>query len=165
MFHHILTYFSAPNSIVATINHQKHRIRRNSINGFFSNASIRRVEPTIREKLEKMLARWTHHAGKEGKVLHMHTIFKAYASDIITTYAFGDCFHFLDEDDWGEAYFTSTEIYFKLNHAFAHIPYLMRVVNNLPPSIFKLFVPNLAEMAEKQSVRVIHSSCAWKFGG
>lgn len=139
---------------MATIHHQTHRLRRNSINGFFSNASIRRVEPIIREKLGKMLARWADGAaGREGKVLRVHTVFKAYASDIITTYAFGDCFHFLDEDDWGEAYFASTEIYFKLNHAFAHIPYLSRLVNYLPAAALGLFLPNLKEMSAKQSVR------------
>lgn len=87
----------APNSIIATVSHDVHRMRRNSINGFFSNASIRRVEPIIKENWEKMLSRWGESSSKDAKVLHLHTIFKAYTSDIITTYAFGDCFQRLGQ--------------------------------------------------------------------
>lgn len=129
-----------------------HRLRRNSINGFFSIASIRRVEPMIAEKLEKMLARWTQGARKDGLVLHMHTVFKAYASDIITTYAFGDSFHFLDQNDWGSSYFTSTDKYFTLTHIFGQWPLTMMVVNNLPTWVLGIFIPNLAEMSSKQTV-------------
>ncbi|KAL8841191.1 MAG: hypothetical protein Q9170_001045 [Blastenia crenularia] len=136
-----------PNSIVATIHHETHRMRRNSINGFFSNASIRRVEPIIREYLEKMLSRWDENSGKDGKVLQMHPIFKAYASDVITTYAFGDCFHFLGEEDWGMGYFSSTDAYFSLTHVFGHFPIVMKLVNNVPTWALGLFIPNLTEMS------------------
>ena len=153
--HSKLTFFVhlAPNSIVATVDHEMHRMRRNSINGFFSNASIRRVEPIIKENLEKMLARWIDPTAKDGKVLHMHTVFKAYASDIITTYAFGDCFHFLDEEDWGMAYFASTDRYFSLTHVFGHFPIVMKLVNSMPIWALRIFIPNLTEMSGKQMVR------------
>ena len=131
-------------------------MRRNSINGFFSIASIRRVEPIIKENLEKMLSRWGEPGSEEGKILHLHTVFKAYASDIITTYAFGDCFHFLDEDDWGEAYFDSTEKYFGLTHVFGSFPVVMRLVNNAPTWLLRLFIDNLSEMSEKQMVSIAY---------
>ncbi|KAF5026931.1 hypothetical protein F66182_961 [Fusarium sp. NRRL 66182] len=139
-----------PNSIVATVDHHMHRMRRNSINGFFSIASIRRVEPIIKEKLETMLARWHQGVGSNGKVLHMHTIFKAYTSDVITTYAFGDSFHFLEDEDWGAAYFSSTDKYFRLTHVFGHFPLSMKLINGMPIWALRLFIPNLTEMAGKQ---------------
>ena len=149
---HIL--LTAPNSIVATVHHDTHRLRRNSINGFFSNASIRRVEPIIKENVEKMLARWNDDAGKDGKILRIHPIFKAFASDIITTYAFGDSFHFLDADDWGDSYFSSTDKYFGLTHVFGHFPIVMKLVDNMPTWLLRLMIPNLTEMSEKQMVSV-----------
>ncbi|KAL8888077.1 MAG: hypothetical protein Q9192_006232, partial [Flavoplaca navasiana] len=152
-----------PNSIVATIHHETHRMRRNSINGFFSNASIRRVEPIILEYLEKLLARWDESTGKDGKVLRMHDIFKAYASDLITSYAFGGCFHYLDQEDWGAGYFSSTDDYFSLTHVFGHFPIVERLVNSMPTWALGLFIPNLTEMSEKQMwwiarVRAIRNS-------
>lgn len=128
--------FLAPNSIVAAVDHNLHRMRRNSINGFFSDASIRRVEPIIKEKLEKMLARWNEPSGADSKILNMRPVFKAYASDIITTYAFGDYFHFLDEDNWGIAYFSSTDKYFSLTHVFGHFPVVMTIVTTCPLGLY-----------------------------
>ncbi|MDI1492009.1 MAG: hypothetical protein OHK93_003220 [Ramalina farinacea] len=148
----------SPNSIIATVQHDVHRMRRNSINGFFSNASIRRVEPIIQENLEKMLSRWSEMSSKDGKLLHLHTVFKAYASDIITTYAFGDCFHFLREEDWGMAYFDSTEKYFGLTHVFGHFPVVMKLVNSAPSWALRIFIDNLSQMSEKQMLSNILKS-------
>ncbi|KAJ5502193.1 cytochrome P450 [Penicillium fimorum] len=68
----IQRYFIAPNSIIATVNHDLHRVRRNSVNSIFSVASIGRLErlkPTNGSSEE----------GK-GKILQMHHVFKAYTS-------------------------------------------------------------------------------------
>ena len=99
-----------------------------------------------------MLARWDESTGKDGKVLRMHDIFKAYASDLITSYAFGGCFHYLDQEDWGAGYFSSTDDYFSLTHVFGHFPIVMRLVNSMPTWALGLFIPNLTEMSEKQMV-------------
>lgn len=128
-----------------------HHKRRNSINNFFSTASIRRVEPIIAELLEKMLARLDS-SGKNGMILKMHYVFRAYASDVITSYAFGDCFHFLEEDDWGRSYFSSADKYFSLTHVFGWFPLVMPLVNNMPTFLLRMFIPNLRDMSEKQSV-------------
>lgn len=143
----------AQNSILATISHDVHRMRRNSINAFFSTASVRKVEPMVREKLEKMLSRWGEPSSKDAKVLHLHTVFRAYASDIITTYAFGDCFHFLAKEDWGKAYFEATENYFHLTHIFAHFPIAMKLFINAPKWALRLLILDMSEITEKQNVR------------
>ncbi len=128
-------------------------MRRNSINEFFFNASIRRVESIIKKRLKKMLSRWSEASSENDKILYLHTVFKAYASDIITTYAFDDCFHFLDENDWGMTYFDSTEKYFGLTHVFDHFPIVMKLVNNAPTWALRLIIDNLSEMSKKQEIR------------
>ena len=100
-----------------------------------------------------MLSRWSEPSSKDGKLLHLHTVFKAYASDIITTYAFGDCFHFLREEDWGIAYFDLTEKYFGLTYVFGHFPIVIKLVNNAPTWALRIFIDNLFQMSEKQLVR------------
>lgn len=110
-----------------------------------------------------MLARLQQTDKKKGHVLQMHHVFKAYASDVITKYAFGDCFHFLDQDDWGKGYFSSTDKYFSLTHVFGHFPIVMQLVNNMPTWVLALFIPNLAEMSGKQEVSILSLSslCKW----
>ncbi|KAI0401350.1 cytochrome P450 [Xylaria palmicola] len=139
-----------PESIVATPSHDKHRIRRNSISAFFSAANVAKVEPNIKEKLERMLDRWNKLGRGDGAVLKMLTVFQAYASDVITSYAFGDSVDFLDDEDWGEEYFSSQESYFKLTHIFGCFPVVMSLVNNIPAWVLGVFIPNLSAMSEKQ---------------
>ncbi|GAP91979.1 putative cytochrome p450 [Rosellinia necatrix] len=143
-----------PDSIVATLRHDTHRLRRNSISAFFSDASVGRVEPNIKKRLTRMLERWDKLGRGGGVVLKMSTVFQAYASDIITSYAFGDCFNFLDDDDWGEEYFSSQDKYFKLTHIFGCFPFVIRIVNNMPSWIMGIFIPNLSAMLKKQEWRI-----------
>ncbi|KAI1424146.1 cytochrome P450 [Xylaria sp. FL1777] len=143
-----------PDSIVATLKHDKHRQRRTSIAAFFSDASIARVEHTIKERLERMIERWEKLGRDGGVVLDMLMVFQAYASDIITFYAFGDCFHFMESEDWGEGYFSSQDKYFQLTHIFGAFPIVMRIINIIPSWIMRIFIPNLSEMTEKQEWRI-----------
>ncbi|KAI0854609.1 cytochrome P450 [Xylaria cubensis] len=143
-----------PDSIVATMDHDKHRQRRSSIAAFFSDASVGRVEHTIKERLEKMVERWEKLGRDGGVVLEMLMVFQAFASDIITSYAFGDCFNFMECEDWGEEFFSSQDKYFQLTHIFGAFPIIMRVINMTPSWIMGIFIPNLFAMTEKQEWRI-----------
>ncbi|KAI0896800.1 cytochrome P450 [Annulohypoxylon nitens] len=139
-----------PSSMIATLDHNQHRLRRSSIQAFFSSASIGRIEPVLEKSLEKILQRWKKIGGKCGEVLNMGAVFQAYASDNITTYAFGDCFNFLDDEQWGGEYFSSQEKYFGLTHVFGSFPIVRKLIENLPTWLLGLFIPNLSSMSEKQ---------------
>lgn len=147
---------SAAESIVATIDHHTHRQRRNALSGFFSAASTRRLEPIIRKNVQKLLGRM-HGAGETGQPLPMHYVFRAMTSDLITEYAFGDSFHFLDQEDFSIPYMKSTDVFFILNHTFGHFPWVGSLLAAAPPWAVKTFVPSLTEMWDKQMVRSVRS--------
>ncbi|KUI64499.1 Trichodiene oxygenase [Cytospora mali] len=118
-----------PYSIVSTPDHDLHRRRRNALNSFFSVASIRRLEPIMKKYMAKLIARMEK-AGSTGEVLQMHHLFKACASDVITIYAFDDCFGFMDTPDCGKAFFESTD--------------------NMPTWLVKVLFPSLSELRDRQ---------------
>ncbi|KAJ8063550.1 hypothetical protein OCU04_007422 [Sclerotinia nivalis] len=151
-----------PYSIVSTPGHDLHRRRRNALNSFFSVASIRRLEPIIRKHMEKMLSRMEV-SGKTGEIVHMHHVFKACASDVITVYAFDDSFEYMNEPDYGRSFFESTDIFFYLTHIFGLVPGLVDFAQNAPGWLLKIFIPNLQQLRERQDwwierVREIKSS-------
>ncbi|KAI0972013.1 cytochrome P450 [Xylaria arbuscula] len=143
-----------PDSIVATLNHDRHRMRRDSVSMFFSAASVKRLEEKVKEKLERILERWDELGRDGGAVLKMVFAFQAYTSDVITSYAFGDYVGYIEDDDWGEEYFSSQMKYFQLTHIFGTFPVVMRLVNNMPAWVMSIFIPNLSAMLEKQEWRV-----------
>jgi cytochrome P450 len=138
--------------MTGTFDHDQHRRRRGAINPFFSVASIRKLEPTIREHTNKVLSRMEQ-ASISGEPIPMNLMFKAYASDTVVQYAFGDCFHFLDNPNWGRPYFEAVDTFFALNHLMGHWPWIGWLVRMAPGWVMRNFGPALREMWEKKLVR------------
>jgi cytochrome P450 len=104
--------------MAATEGHNMHRRRRAVIIPFFSVASVRKLEPVIRQHTEKVLARLE----QASEPVEMNLLFKTYTTDTVVQYAFGDSFHFLDDAECGKPYFKAVEMFFSLNHLFGHWP-------------------------------------------
>lgn len=146
---------------MSTPGHDLHRQRRNALNSFFSVGSVRRLEPIIKDHLEKLLSRMET-SGKAGEVLQMHHIFKACASDVITVYAFDDSFEYMNEPDYGKSFFDSTDVFFYMTHVFALVPALVLFAQNAPTWLLKTFIPNLSQLRDRQDVRILlPSSLSW----
>jgi hypothetical protein len=146
----------APYSIVSTPNHDLHRRRRNALNSFFSIASIRRLDVVMEQYVNKMLARMeatAKHASDP--VLQFHHMFKACASDVITIYAFGECFGFMELPDFGWPFFESTDKFFFLTHLFFLIPGLVNLAQNAPSWLVRAVLPGLAELRDRQEVSIL----------
>jgi cytochrome P450 len=139
--------------MTGTFDHDLHRRRRGALNSFFSVASVRKLEPTIQDHTNKVLSRMEK-ASVTGEPIEMSIMFKAYASDTVVSYAFGDCFHFLDDPKFGKPYFEAVDIFFQLNHLFGHWPLIGWAVRMAPGWVMRNFGPSLREMWEKKLVRV-----------
>lgn len=137
--------------MVATVQHDVHRRRRNALNSFFSGASVRRLEPIIENHMHRMLLRMQR-SGKYGEVVELHHMFKACASDIITLYAFGDSFHFMDEDDYGRPYFQAGEEFTSMTHVFGAFPWLFTLALSTPGWLIKYLKPKMTEFVDRKEV-------------
>lgn len=105
----------------------------------------------MKKYMAKLIARMEK-AGSIGEVLQMHHLFKACASDVITVYAFDECFGFMDTPDFGKAFFESTDVFFYLTHLFGLVPWLVKYVQNMPTWLVKVLVPSLSELRHRQDV-------------
>ncbi|KAJ2994637.1 hypothetical protein NUW58_g1501 [Xylaria curta] len=162
------------NSIVATVDHDLHRMRRNTINAFFSSASIRRLEPIMQESMANLLKRMDE-AGRKSAVLPMHYVIKACTSDVITKYAFGDSFHFLEAEDYATPYMKATDVFHLFNHAMCHFPILwLEQVENIKGSpnpdrakstIFEGILSSKVPEEEKENGRLAHEAQLVVFAG
>ncbi|KAI4851222.1 MFS general substrate transporter [Aureobasidium sp. EXF-8845] len=117
-------------SMVATMSHDLHRRRRNAVNSFFSTASIRRLEPIMKEHMNKLLLRMEETAGE---VIQLHHLFKAYQPDL------------------GRPYFEATELFFSLTHVFGHFTWVADLIQSLPIDFVAVLAPSLRELWSKQS--------------
>ncbi|KAF2993294.1 hypothetical protein E8E14_000910 [Neopestalotiopsis sp. 37M] len=139
-----------PDSIVSTTFHDVHRQRRNALSNFFSTGSIHRLEYIMREHLGKMLSR-LEEAGRSSRVMQMHHIFKACASDVITRYAFDNSLNFMDMEDFGKSHFESTDSFFLMTHLCFLFPSLMPLIQFSPDWILRLLFPSIIGLRERQN--------------
>nr|POE87145.1 trichodiene oxygenase [Quercus suber] len=138
-----------PYSMVSTPDHDLHRQRRSVVNAFFSVASIRRLEPIMKNSLSKMF-KHIDNASENGNIVQMHRLFKACASDVITQYAFGDSLNFLDQSDCGKPYFDATDWFFYLTHVFGLFPGLVAQAQTCPAWIIRIIAPFLSALRDRQ---------------
>ena len=105
--------------MVATVPHDLHRKRRAALSPFFSKASVRRLEPIIRDGVSKLLERMEDH--KSGEPAAMTLIFKAMTADIINKYAFGESGNYMDMGDYNRKFFEDVDAVFDASHLLLHV--------------------------------------------
>ena len=86
-------------SMLGTVGHDHHRLRRGALNPFFSKQSVTRLEPMIRDTVTKLCQR-LESARKTGEVINMGHAYAALTMDIITQYSFAKSYGCLDAPDF-----------------------------------------------------------------
>jgi cytochrome P450 len=83
--------------MVSTVSHDHHRYRRNILNSYFSKKSVNELSPVIEENVQKLMHR-LERAYQENTIMHVGDVFAALASDVISHYAYGKSWNFLDDE-------------------------------------------------------------------
>lgn len=73
--------FGLPESIAASNEHDKHRIRRAAINPFFSKTAVRRLQPVLDEKMDKLMARFAEYQASQ-KTMNASLAFEAFTNGL-----------------------------------------------------------------------------------
>ncbi|GAD93895.1 benzoate 4-monooxygenase cytochrome P450, putative [Paecilomyces variotii No. 5] len=157
-----VAHFGTPQSMVTTINHDHHRLRRGLLNSYFSKRSVMRLEPLIQENIDKLSKRFGA-AGKSGAIIRLDAAFTALTMDIITHYSYGKSYNYLDEDDfklsWKEAVLEASANGAMLRH----FPFVLTISKSMPPWLLKKLDPQAAvlleiqHMVRKQSLESLES--------
>ncbi|KAM7220995.1 cytochrome P450 [Rhypophila decipiens] len=138
--------FGADESGLSTIDHDLHRIRRAAISPFFSQRSVRDIQPVIEERVDTLLARFHEH-GKASPEIPLDVFYplSAFTNDVINEYSFARCDHLTEKPDYGRSvtdYLLTGTHYGKW---IQHIELILKFINFLPDSISSTLVPGWNE--------------------
>ncbi|KAF3384403.1 Trichodiene oxygenase [Penicillium rolfsii] len=141
--------FGAPNSLVGTINHDHHRLRRSYLSNYFSKRSITRLTPSIHQKVDKLIHRFEN-AYHQSTVLNLHLEFGALAADVITHYCYGWSYGYLDDPSSARSNdlvdgVAGLMTMFHINRFF---PFLITVFLAMPRLIMRWIQPQMASLFE-----------------
>ena len=153
-FGHILTNSSSGNtSLAGTVPHDLHKIRRASLNSYFSKASVKRLEPMIKDITSKLLKRLDA-ASMSGEVLTMRMVYKAVTSDVINAYAFGKSKNEIDMLDFNAPFQLGMEKLNDVIYVLLQLPWLFPLLDLLPDAIASRTVPSLVVHREAKKVLI-----------
>ncbi|KAF2469194.1 cytochrome P450 [Lindgomyces ingoldianus] len=136
-------------SCFGSVTHDLHRLRRQTLNPFFSKASVTRLEPMIREFVDKIYAHVESYAGTNEPCNVSHA-FVCMTTDLISQYAFG----------WNRNYTGTRSFKPNLTAAmvagegtiklFQHVPFLLPLFESSPEWVAKLAAPGSEEYLHYQ---------------
>lgn len=140
-----LKAYSVPGSMVATVDHDHHRYRRNILNAYFSKKSVNELSPVIEGKVQKLMQRFAW-ANQDGSIMRLDDAFSALASDVITQYSFGESWNFLDDKDFRRDIrhaITETSNMIHINRFF---PFVGKTMRMIPPWLIVKLQPAKASL-------------------
>lgn len=110
-----------------TLSHDLHKRRRNQVAPFFSKSSIRRMEPLVINKVNKLCERLEARSQLNpelNKVVNLTHAFMALTGDVISNVCFGKSTGFLDMGDLGRDWYEGRVVGSRSNHLLRQFPWL-----------------------------------------
>jgi cytochrome P450 len=143
--------FGNSSSMFGTVPHDLHRLRRGALNPFFSKQAISRMEPLIRELIEKLCKRFDQFKETGEPVNTLHA-FAALTTDVITTYSFNTSYGCVEDPnwrwEWPQAMVQST----KSAHLNKQFKWVFPAMQATPESIVKKVNPAVMNLINFQKV-------------
>ncbi|PYI09158.1 cytochrome P450 [Aspergillus sclerotiicarbonarius CBS 121057] len=134
-----------PQSLVSTLNHDHHRMRRAVVSPFFSRRSIQELSPVSERCTLKLMDRLQQFHDEE-KTVRLDDAFAAMASDIITYLCYGYSQGFLESENFCSYIRRSVNETTEASHINRLFPLLPTLIHMIPLRFMCLLQPGLAVM-------------------
>ena len=131
-----------PDSTFSTIDGDLHKLRRGALAPFFSRRSTLALEPMIRGKVEKTCSRLEEFK-RSAQPVDLRLLFSCMTTDIITDYAFPQCFNLLDTVDLSPAWRNTFAEGLRNFQWFKHFPSLWKVLRSIPEDLLVKLSPEM----------------------
>jgi cytochrome P450 len=146
---HLTGMFGAPASAFGSVDHRRHRIRRQPMNPFFSQQRIRKIEPMLRGMIDKLrtgLRAWK----ARNTPLHMYHAFNAFTTDVVVEYTMGESFHYLDDPEFTPQWSKTIEAIVQVGVQFKQFRWIMGLFELLPRWVVMLINPDIGPVIDQK---------------
>lgn len=152
-----MVMFGNSSSVFSTTNHDLHRLRRAAVAPFLSTSSVQKLEPLVKSFANKAVLRLRDTRGS-GAPTNLIDLYTALTSDIISQYAFGRPFNYLDRPGAAEELHQMWMDTSETAHLVKQYPSILPVMENMPVWIVKLTKPVMLGILEMRRVNSIQNS-------
>ena len=103
-FARLMQIFGFAEAAGATVDHDAHRIRRSAMSKMFSKEAVRRLEPIMKDNMEKLFFRMEE-ARENRQPINLLAMYGAFTNDLISQYAYGFNSHWLEGAGFNQGFF------------------------------------------------------------
>ena len=143
--------FGITDGALATVDHDLHRLRRSAISPFFSKTNVRKLEPIIQSKAQKLLTRMQR-LEQSGQPASLNFMYSAFTSDVIIEYAYGESHNYLDKEDFNADFFHMMDSIHNIGNAAKQFGWLLPIMLSIPDAITTRLDKGMAAFARFQDV-------------
>lgn len=148
---HFVGIFGFPLSMIATVGHELHRLRRSLLNNFFSKKSVIELSSVMHDKEEKLMQR-LEQAHREDAVVRLDDAYAALTADVISHYSWGVSSGFLDDENFKNDIREALNEMSALVHFNRFFPILGIIMRSLPRSLLASIRPAATAVLEMQDM-------------
>jgi len=130
---------------------ETHRVLRAILNTRFSRKMILELEDLVQSKAAKLKQR-IHKALHAEMSIDLHHGFRAIAVDVITSYAFNNCYNLLECDDFGVQLFSMMQDLGSSFWFFQQFPFVKLFMSKTPMWLAKLMSKRATSLMQVQMV-------------
>jgi hypothetical protein len=143
--------FGNPSSVLGTVPHEQHRMRRAALNPYFSKQSILRLMPVILSKIQRLCQRFEEFEYSK-QPLNMDIAYSALTMDIITEYCFAEPYGCMDDPgfmpQWPKGLIEASET----SHLNKQFSWLLPLMKTQPEWIVAKASPNIMALLNYRKV-------------
>ena len=138
-------------SILNTLDHDTHRIRRAPWNPYFSKQSIRRIHPLLIQPLvDKLCERLAEHQNNEKTVIMTHA-WASLTADIVSGYSFPEGYNLLSKHEFDSDHYNAWMAGSAVFYPARHFPWLFRILDFMPLWAIKLISREFYKLKQEQA--------------
>ncbi|GFF34720.1 trichodiene oxygenase [Aspergillus udagawae] len=137
--------FGLDNSLLTIPDNDLHRVRRAALNPFFSRKMVFELEDVVQAKAQKLTSRMRSALESTGYI-DLHYGFRAVSLDVLTDYAFDDCYGCLDKENFGFEIFKMIRDIGPTLWFFQEFPFMRDLAIQTPFWLAKLTSKSLSRM-------------------
>ena len=136
---------------VLTVGHDIHRLRRASVNPYFSKQKILSLEPVIQKLVNKLVNRFEKLKGMS-EPLPIRLAYECLTTDIITEYCMSKSYGHLEADDWCPKYHAMITKLGALAYLSKQLTFIHPIIASLPSWLVLKMDPGMGSYVEFQEV-------------
>lgn len=141
--------FGVDESLVGTLGHDEHRVRRAALSPYFSKASVRALQPLVDRNTGILLRRLAGLAD-EGEPLRLDDAYAALTNDIVEDYAFGRSEHRLEAPNFDPSFRNAMLQGGRAAHVLKHFPAATDALRRLPRWMLARLSPDMGAYTQLQ---------------